>query len=184
VTELEERLRAGPEAVEALLRGAKRPLSLSDPPFWHGLAEGAGQSANWAFGEGNREKGLAWASCAVAIYDCLAADIAEPNDFNLSGMNLRTNAILACGSLAGPLLLDPLAVIDWVRSALVCSVDAAVARSARFKKSLAEGAHPSIDEARVLREMKTRLGVLARLAAGFPVGTDLECWIEARDQLV
>jgi len=184
MTELEERLKAGPESVEALLRAAHRPLSLADHEFWHGLAEGAGHRAHRAFKQADVGPALCWARCSVAIYDCLTADVPQPHSFDLSGMFIRAKAIRACGVSKGDPVRDLSIIAAWVRVALVFSIDEAIARSADMMTALAKGETRPVDEARRLRQIKNRLGVLVGLEQLGELAPDLEAWLAVRDRLV
>ena len=130
MTELEDQLRTGPDGVDAILHAAKRPLSLTEPPFWHGLAQGSGQNTSTAFNEGGEAIGLAWARSAIEIYDALTEDVrgskSKSASFELSSIHLRAQAIRACGVREGDRVLDPLIVIEWARHAIVFSVEEAI----------------------------------------------------------
>jgi hypothetical protein len=185
MTEVEAQLGAGPEAVEALVRESARPLTFdANGPNWLGLAYGAAHNASEAYERDDAALGLSWTRCAVALYDALASDPVAPDSFGVSGMYARVRAIEAIGSRVDDPLLDPDPIVRWMRSSLVVPIEEALARSARFREQLSSGSEPSLDDARMLRRIKNRLGVLRQLDRTCPAPDDLRRWLDVRDQLV
>jgi hypothetical protein len=170
LSEVERLLRQGPSTIERLLDEAPRPLS-NGPIYFHGLAEASGSRACEAFEREPREPGLAWARVAVRIYEVLATETRDLG-FELSAMHLRVTAIAALGELAEDAVRDPARITDWFKASLVYSIESALASSRQ-----------TLDELRRLRDIKNRLGVIARLASVTTLDAEAQRWLSIRDQL-
>lgn len=151
---------------------------------WLLLAFSAGREVRFAFGEGDARRGLQWAQAAVAIYDALSADVREPHSFDVSSMFTRVVAIGACGAKPGDNVLDTAVIVNWVRQVLVGAPNDAVLESKNFFAALAAGKRPSIETARRLRRIKTRLAVLEALEPRIAADGEMRGWLIVRDQLI
>ncbi len=148
---------------------------------WDGLAEVLGQNADMANMSDDPAMSLKWTRLAVAVYSHLLSQPNVPFRESLldSQMTLRANMIGKFGTKTGDPILDVTTIVDWFFQETTLPFEVAVKKATDWQKT------QIIEDMRVLRRIKNRLGVISRLdeMGQLPDDKTLRKWLSIRPQL-
>ncbi len=145
---------------------------------------GIGQAASH---RARREDDLEWANIAVRVYELSSrAGDSERDSVLRKAMNLRAWFICKRGSTPGDPVLDRDIILRWFYKELRYSFDEVLRLIAAWKQTgLPLSERLALNDLRELRAIKNRLDPVRQLfdCGGSPDDSDLQRWLDVRDQL-